>query len=363
MPLAGGGLLQPYADVQYVDRIVRKKIKPPKKVEYGSVKPRVYYTCVESTDHTERELVALVVRRSALLETITAMKVAERERRPWSKVEGLRTLIALRSLTLTIVAAVRSWRVSVGERAFLHRGENYLLLLRDDMRDLELLDPPIQFGFEIGRRNPFCLPLVTHRAPPAIGGKRLLKSDGETIARSLATVSPDERAQILVEHEYLQREEKRDLRKQGQVDRGRPWAFDRWDHGKAWAPQPPVVSSSMILRRARAPALRGAFAERRTRELEAEEVRARRDAASARQFADATAVARARSPGTLRGARRGKTGLEPLDFDDQSAVSFDESVGTFAGGKALDALESSPGANSMRTFRTLDRSLDDELSR
>ena len=47
----------------------------------------------------------------------------------------------------------------MGERAFLHRGENLLLVLRDDMRDLELLDPPIQFGFDIGRGG---TPSVSH---------------------------------------------------------------------------------------------------------------------------------------------------------------------------------------------------------
>ena len=253
MPLVGGGLLQPYADVQYIDksdrfRIERRKIRPPKKVQYGVIKPRVYYTSVEQTDHAELEIVSLVVRRSALLQKISEYRDAEAERRSWSKVEALKTLIALRSITLTIVAAVRSWRVSVGERAFLHRGENLLLVLRDDMRDLELLDPPIQFGFDIGRRNPFCLPLVTHRAPPPIGGKRLLKRDEEEIARQLATISHDERAQILVEHEYLQREEKRDLRQNKQMDRNRRWAFDRWDADRGWMPLPPLPSPSKRLR-------------------------------------------------------------------------------------------------------------------
>ena len=217
MPLVGGGRLQPYADAQYIDktdrfRIERRKIRPPVKVRYGVIKPRVYYTSVPQTDHAELEIVSLVVRRSALLQKISEYRTAEAERRPWSKVEALKTLIALRSITLTIVAAVRSWRGSVGERAFLHRGENLLLVLRDDMRDLELLDPPIVFGFDIGRRNPFCLPLVTHRASPPVGGKRLLKRDEEEIARRLASINHDERAQILVEHEYLRREEKRDLR-------------------------------------------------------------------------------------------------------------------------------------------------------
>ena len=414
MPLVGGGLLQPYADVQYIDkadrfRIERRKIRPPKKVQYGVVKPRVYYTSVEQTDHAELEIVSLVVRRSALLQKISEYRDAEAERRPWSKVEALKTLIALRSITLTIVAAVRSWRVSVGERAFLHRGENLLLVLRDDMRDLELLDPPIQFGFDVGRRNPFCLPLVTHRAPPPIGGKRLLKRDEEEIARLLATISHDERAQILVEHEYLQREEKRDLRQNKQMDRNRPWAFDRWDSDRSWMPLPPLPSPVKRIRpeqppverlgRGAAAAVRKQGAKTpkqrpgkapkqrpssqetpRSRRARLDEEKARR-AAVARSGRDAEkqrvkrdedrarkdAVTRSRAEATeerarkkaeaeqLRGAvKRGKK-LEPLVVDDAASyVSFDESVGTFAGGPSLDALSASPGQHTVGTLRTFD---------
>ena len=410
MPLVGGGLLQPYADVQYIDksdrfRIERRKIRPPKKVQYGVIKPRVYYTSVEQTDHAELEIVSLVVRRSALLQKISEYRDAEAERRPWSKVDALRTLIALRSITLTIVAAVRSWRVSVGERAFLHRGENLLLVLRDDMRDLELLDPPIQFGFDIGRRNPFCLPLITHRAPPPIGGKRLLKRDEEDVARLLATISHDERAQILVEHEYLQREEKRDLRQNKQMDRNRPWAFDRWDVDRGWMPLPPLPSPSKRLR-ARpeqppverlSPARRGAAAASRKQGAKTpkqrpasqetprscrarlDEEKARR-AAVARSGRDAekqrvkrdeeqarkAAVTRSRNEATDERARRAKAEqlcgavkrgkkLEPLVVDDAASyVSFDESVGTFAGGPSLDALSASPGQHTVGTLRTFD---------
>ena len=407
MPLVGGGLLQPYADVQYIDkadrfRIERRKIRPPKKVQYGVIKPRVYYTSVEQTDHAELEIVSLVVRRSALLQKISEYRDAEAERRSWSKVEALKTLIALRSITLTIVAAVRSWRVSVGERAFLHRGENLLLVLRDDMRDLELLDPPIQFGFDIGRRNPFCLPLITHRAPPPIGGKRLLKRDEEDVARLLATISHDERAQILVEHEYLQREEKRDLRQNKQMDRNRPWAFDRWDADRGWMPLPPLPSPVKRIRPeqppverlsrsaaaaarkqgAKTPKQRPASQETpRSRRARLDEEKARR-AAVARSGRDAEkqrvkrdedrarqeAVTRSRAEATeerarkkaeaeqLRGAvKRGKK-LEPLVVQDDAAsyVSFDESVGTFAGGPSLDALSASPGQHTVGTLRTFD---------
>ena len=411
MPLVGGGRLQPYADAQYIDktdrfRIERRKIRPPVKVRYGVIKPRVYYTSVPQTDHAELEIVSLVVRRSALLQKISEYRDAEAERRAWSKVEALKTLIALRSITLTIVAAVRSWRVSVGERAFLHRGENLLLVLRDDMRDLELLDPPIVFGFDIGRRNPFCLPLVTHRASIPVGGKRLLKRDEEEIARRLATISHDERAQILVEHEYLRREEKRDLRLHKQMDRNRPWAFDRWDADRGWMPEPPLPSPTKRLR-ARpeqppverlSPARRGAAAASRTQGAkapkqrpssqetprsrrarldeekarrnavarsgrDAEKQRARRDEEQARKDAVARSKAeaieeRARKKAEaeqLRGAvKRGKT-LEPLVVDDAASyVSFDESVGTFAGGPSLDALSASPGAHTVGTLRTFD---------
>ena len=414
MPLVGGGLLQPYADVQYIDksdrfRIERRKIRPPKKVQYGVIKPRVYYTSVEQTDHAELEIVSLVVRRSALLQKISEYRDAEAERRSWSKVEALKTLIALRSITLTIVAAVRSWRVSVGERAFLHRGENLLLVLRDDMRDLELLDPPIQFGFDIGRRNPFCLPLITHRAPPPIGGKRLLKRDEEDVARLLATISHDERAQILVEHEYLQREEKRDLRQNKQMDRNRPWAFDRWDADRGWMPAPPLPSPTKRLRArpeqppverlsrsaaaasrkqgAKTPKRRPASTETpRSRQARLDEEKARR-AAVARSGRDAEklrvkrdeekarkdavtrsrneaadeklrrdAVARSKAEAEqLRGARRVGKKLEPLVVDDAASyVSFDESVGTFAGGPSLDALSASPGQHTVGTLRTFD---------
>ena len=55
----------------------------------------MYYTSVEQTDHAELEIVSLVVRRSALLQKISEYRDAEAERRSWSKVEALKTLIAL----------------------------------------------------------------------------------------------------------------------------------------------------------------------------------------------------------------------------------------------------------------------------
>jgi len=270
------------------------------------------------------------------------------------------------------------------------------------MRDLELLDPPIVFGFDVGRRNPFCLPLITHRAPPPIGGKRLLKRDEEDVARQLATISHDERAQILVEHEYLQREEKRDLRQNKQMDRNRPWAFDRWDADRGWMPLAPLPSPTKRLRarpeqppverlsRSAAAAARKQGAKTpkrspsqetpRSRRARLDEEKARR-AAVARSSRDAAtmrakrdeekarkeAVKRSKAEATderarrakaeqLRGAvKRGKK-LEPLVVQDDAAsyVSFDESVGTFAGGPSLDALSASPGQHTVGTLRTFD---------
>ena len=235
----------------------------------------------------------------------------------------------------------------------------------------------------------------------------MLKRDEEDVARQLATISHDERAQILVEHEYLQREEKRDLRQNKQMDRNRPWAFDRWDADRGWMPLPPLPSPSKRLR-ARpeqppverlSPARRGAAAASRkqgaktpkqrpssqetprSRRARLDEEKARR-AAVARSGRDAeklrikrdedrarqAAVTRSRAEATearrkkaeaeqLRGAvKRGKK-LEPLVVDDASSyVSFDESVGTFAGGPSLDALSASPGQHTVGTLRTFDDS-------
>ena len=83
-----------------------------------------------------------------------------------------------------------------------------------------------------------------------------------------------------------------------------------------------------------------------------DEDRARKDAV-ARSRAEATDE-RARKKAEaeqLRGAvKRGKK-LEPLVVDDASSyVSFDESVGTFAGGPSLDALSASPGQHTVGTL-------------
>ena len=226
------------------------------------------------------------------------------------------------------------------------------------------------------------------------------------LTAQLATISHDERAQILVEHEYLQREEKRDLRQNKQMDRNRPWAFDRWDADRGWMPLPPLPSPTKRLR-ARpeqppverlSPARRGAAAASRkqgaktpkqrpasqetprSRRARLDDEKARR-AAVTRSGRDAEklrikrdedrarkdAVTRSRAEATeerarkkaeaeqLRGAvKRGKR-LEPLVVDDASSyVSFDESVGTFAGGPSLDALSASPGQHTVGTLRTFD---------
>ena len=49
------------------------------------------------------------------------------------------------------------------------------------------------------------------------------------------------------------------------------------------------------------------------------------------------------------------TSQPPLVVDDAASyVSFDESVGTFAGGPSLDALSASPGQHTVGTLRTFD---------
>ena len=214
-----------------------------------------------------------------------------------------------------------------------------------------------------------------------------------------------------MEHEYLQREEKRDLRQNKQMDRNRPWAFDRWDADRGWRPAPPLPSPTKRLRaRPEQPPVerlsRGAAAasrkqgaktpkqrpssqetprSRRARledekarrnavarsSRDAEKQRAKRDEEKARKAAvtrsrneaadeklrrDAVARSKAEAE-QLRGAvKRGKK-LEPLVVDDASSyVSFDESVGTFAGGPSLDALSASPGQHTVGTLRTFDDS-------
>ena len=102
---------------------------------------------------------------------------------------------------------------------------------------------------------------------------------------------------------------------------------------------------------------------RHPRMRDAEKQRARRDEEQARKDAVRRSKAeaieeRARKKAEaeqLRGAvKRGKK-LEPLVVDDAASyVSFDESVGTFAGGPSLDALSASPGQHTVGTLRTFD---------
>jgi len=193
------------------------------------------------------------------------------------------------------------------------------------------------------------------------------------------------------------------------MDRNRPWAFDRWDADRGWMPAPPLPSPVKRIRPeqppverlsrsaaaaarkqgaktpkqrpGKAPKQRPSSTEtprsRRARldeeqarrhavarsSRDAEKLRVKRDEDRARQ----AAVTRSRAEATeerarkkaeaeqLRGAvKRGKK-LEPLVVDDAASyVSFDESVGTFAGGPSLDALSASPGQHTVGTLRTFD---------
>ena len=86
-----------------------------------------------------------------------------------------------------------------------------------------------------------------------------------------------------------------------------------------------------------------------------DEEQARKDAVARSRTEAADERARRAKAEQLRGAvKRGKK-LEPLVVDDAASyVSFDESVGTFAGGPSLDALSASPGQHTVGTLRTFD---------
>ena len=144
--------------------------------------------------------------------------------------------------------------------------------------------------------------------------------------------------------------------------------------------QPPVERLSRVKPRAKTPKRPPSKETPRSRRARLDDEKARR-AAVARSSRDAekqrvkrdedrarqAAVTRSRAEATeerarkkaeaeqLRGAvKRGKK-LEPLVVDDAASyVSFDESVGTFAGGPSLDALSASPGQHTVGTLRTFD---------
>ena len=149
----------------------------------------------------------------------------------WRSAQGaLRCTWRLRAATLAVVHAIRSWRVSVGDRPFLHRGENYLLTIRDDLDALNDLNPPKNFGFFLGNRNPFVLPLQNpHQTAAVTGGRRLLSQADETLARNFATVSREGKEELLVAHEYLVREERARMKKMARGGgRIRRWGYEKW---------------------------------------------------------------------------------------------------------------------------------------
>ena len=161
-------IASPYRDIQTLTKIHRRKRTEKERLLDGELPTsNVYFTQFEQTDHQERGIIERVVERAVLLDDIYEVCEMDKENKPWPKMKALKALIGLRRATLAVVVAIRSWRVSVGDRPFLHRGENYLLTIRDDMDVLQDIDPVKHFGFFLGSRNPFVLPLRPLHIPRA----------------------------------------------------------------------------------------------------------------------------------------------------------------------------------------------------
>ena len=202
---------------------------------------------------------------------------------------GLRLVVVVRARARAgAVVAPDDASVSRERRPFA--GENYLLTLRDDSELLNDLEPTRRFGFFLGARNPFVLPLRSPHGARRADGRRLLSAADEAIARRLATITTDERDEIMVAHEsaaaaqefapdarrvprafrhnarkvapptaaesrlsatlvglpstddarlrYLVAEEKARVTSV-RAKRERPWAYEKWTTGRAWTPPPP----------------------------------------------------------------------------------------------------------------------------
>ena len=248
-----GAVPSPYRDVQTLRRVVRRKRTERERLLDGELPTsNVYFTQFEQTDHQERHIIERIVERNVLLDEIYDVIEYDKENKPWPKSKALKALIGIRRATLAVVMAIRSWRVSVGDRPFLHRGENYLLTVRDDMDVLQDIDPVKHFGFFLGSRNPFVLPLrplhVTKRKLGKRGEQKLLSPAEEDLAREFATVSRVDEEDFLVCHEYLVEEERaRTKRKRG--SRERKWGYDKWVGGLAWVPPPKPVARRRTTRR------------------------------------------------------------------------------------------------------------------
>ena len=236
-----GAIPSPYRDIQTLTKVRRRKRTEKERLLDGELPTsNVYFTQFEQTDHQERGIIERIVERNVLLDEIYEIVELDKENRPWPKSKALKALIALRKATLAVIMAIRSWRVSVGDRPFLHRGENYLMLVRDDMDVLQDIDPVRHFGFFLGSRNPFVLPLrplhLTRRQKSR-GEKKLLSLAEEELAREFATVSQVDKENFLVCHEYLVEEENGNVKKKRGA-RERKWGYDQWVGGMAWAPPP-----------------------------------------------------------------------------------------------------------------------------
>jgi len=176
-----------------------------------------------------------VTGRQNLVDVVRGAVAHHAAGRPWDKTGVLRALLGLREATLRVVQEVRLWRVVVGERPFPGARDNYLLRLRNDLDQLQELQPAEALGFWVGTRNPFALPLRPLRPLLDAGA---LDAEGMDLARRVADVPDALRLRIAVAHEYLAAEERRFDVSSAQ----KAWAYDKWTQGMQWAgpePAPP----------------------------------------------------------------------------------------------------------------------------
>jgi hypothetical protein len=201
--------------------------KPPRYTQTDKTS-NVYFTQFKASDHQEFALIQAVTQRQNLVDVIRAAAAQKAASKPYDKKAVLRALLGLREATLSVVQEVRLWRVVVGERPFPAAKDNYLLRLRNDLDSLQELHPTETFGFWVGGRNPFALPLRPLR-PVLKAGDLDFEEIG--LLRSIAEVPDALRLRIAVAHEYLAAEEQRF----DASSASKAWAYDKWTTGLAWA--------------------------------------------------------------------------------------------------------------------------------
>lgn len=86
----------------------------------------------------------------------------------------------LRHASLDVVDQIRRWRQSlVQPEPFLVQGQNYLLKMASDTDFLKSMgDFPREYGLEIGKKNPFCLPISSSWS---VGGPAKAGPNGERV--------------------------------------------------------------------------------------------------------------------------------------------------------------------------------------